>query len=121
MQAESKDPVNHPVAIPGGMRSRPPPLIVFQIALVFALLPLLALWPPASGPMLLVALPGAHEADLMNAALAGGGAVLGAGPVGGTMIVLGDRARIARRTARRGILILGAPFIGCTTQDGTGA
>ncbi|WP_375380416.1 hypothetical protein [uncultured Sphingomonas sp.] len=91
------------------------------MALVLALLPLLALWPPVSGPMLLVALPGAHEGDLMNAALAGGGAVLGAGPIGGTMIVLGDRARIARQTARRGILILNAPFVGCTTRGGTDA
>ena len=103
------------------MRSRLHPLILFQMAFVLALLPLLALWPPVSGPMLLVALPGAHDADLMNAALAGGGAVLGTGPVGGTMIILGDRARIARETARRHILILGAPFTGCTTQGGTGA
>ncbi len=103
------------------MELRLHPVMVFQMALVFALLPVFALWPPKSGPMMLVALPGTRDADLMNAALAGGVAVLGTGPFGGTLIVQGDRTAIERETAPRSILTLAAPFTGCSTSVGAGA
>ena len=86
-------------------------LIPAQIATATFGLVALTMWPPASGSMLLVPLDQDGGAAVQGA-LAGGAALLGAGPIPGSLVVVGDRARIAPQVAWN-IVILAAPPAGC--------
>lgn len=73
----------------------------------------LMLWPPVSGAMLVVPLGGGDPGLIARIALAGGAVLLEAGPLPGSMIVVGDRARIATRLTSWRIIIVAAPPAGC--------
>lgn len=72
----------------------------------------IALWPPQRGAMLMVPLSG-HVASVIDVAMTGGAGLLAAGPLPGSMVVMGDRAAIGRRALDRGILVLSAPRALC--------
>ncbi len=99
------------------MKLHPPPLwIPAQIAAATCGLAALTMWPPASGAMLL--LPLGHDGGAaVQGALAGRAALLGAGPFPGSLVVVGDRARIANHVAWN-IVILAAPPAGCSVDGG---
>lgn len=101
------------------MPIRSPALPVVLQAAAVAVAPLvLALWPPVSGPMMLVPLAGDTGA-VTRAALAGGARLLGSGPLPGSLVVMGDRAGIARRLGGWDVVITAAPPAGCGTLAGT--
>ena len=93
-------------------------LIPAQIATATFGLVALTVWPPESGSMLLVPL-GQDGGAAVQGALAGGAALLGAGPFPGSLVVVGDRARIAPRVAWN-IVIMAAPPAGCGVDSGAG-
>ncbi|WP_243644592.1 hypothetical protein [Sphingomonas sp. PP-CE-1A-559] len=93
-------------------------LIPAQIAAATFGLAVLTMWPPASGSMLVVPL-GQDGGAAMQGALAGGAALLGTGPFPGSLVVVGDRARIAPRVAWN-VVIMAAPPAGCGVDGGAG-
>ena len=93
-------------------------LIPAQIAAATCGLAALTIWPPASGAMLLVPL-GQDGGAAVRGALAARAALLGVGPFPGSLVVVGDRTRIARQVAWN-IVILAAPPAGCSTDSGVG-
>jgi hypothetical protein len=93
-------------------------LIPAQIATATFGLVVLTMWPPASGSMLVVPLVQDGGAA-MQGALAGGAALLGTGPFPGSLVVVGDRARIAPRVAWN-VVIMAAPPAGCGVDGGAG-
>ena len=98
----------------------PPNRMLVPAQIVAATFGLVALtmWPPASGSMLLVPL-GSDGGATVRGALAGGAALLGAGPFPGSLVVVGDRARIAPRVAWNTV-IMAAPPAGCGPSGGAG-
>jgi len=78
-------------------------------ALGMAAMPLV---PPERGTMLLIPVKG-HAADAMNLAVSGGAAVLGQGPLPGSLLIRGERARIGGRAWRGGMVLLAAPTALC--------
>lgn len=80
------------------------------VALVVA-----TMWPPVSGDMLLIPIGGADANRVARKAVAGGAALLGAGPFRGSMVVTGDRARIEHEIGSWDIVVLAAPPAGCRT------
>ncbi|WP_336969974.1 hypothetical protein [Sphingobium aromaticiconvertens] len=84
-----------------------------QIMLVLGGLALLALWPPASGRMLLVPLTATAQQSLVVAAVEGGARLIARGPVRRSMIVSGQRGQLMASLARHGIVAMVAPSGGC--------
>ena len=72
----------------------------------------MALWPPRSGAMMLVPL---HQnvASVATLARAGGAMLLGKGPFPGSLVVVGNRAQIARHIPTGDVLILASLPTGC--------
>lgn len=73
----------------------------------------LLLWPPVTGNLLVVPLFDPDANAVAKAAVAGGALLLGAGPLPGSMIVVGDRARVARHMKAWDMVIVAAPPGGC--------
>lgn len=95
-------------------------LIPAQAAVAVIALSTLAMWPPAAGRMLLVPLSGGDANAVARTAIAGGAALLGTGPFPGSLVVIGNRARLAR-IASWGLVIMAPPPAGCGGHDTTGA
>lgn len=72
--------------------------------------------PPVSGRMMLVPIGSPNAGSVATDALNGGALLLGAGPVSGSIIVLGDRSALQRAIAGRRVLILAAPPGGCGSE-----
>ena len=84
--------------------------IVSQTTLAVCGLAAAALAPPARGSLLAVPLGGASAADIVNLALAHGGSVEGRGPWGQTMVLWGERDRLASAMRASGVVLLaGSP------------
>ena len=88
-------------------------LIPAQVAIAIIAVVALAMWPPASGRMLLVQLTSADTNRVARVALAGNALLLGTGPFPGSMVVVGVRANIAHQIKTWKIVILAAPSAGC--------
>lgn len=73
----------------------------------------LPLWPPASGKLLLVPIGGGDANDMARIAIAGGAALIGAGPLPGSLVVAGDRASVAGRVPGFAALVVAAPAVAC--------
>jgi len=73
----------------------------------------MALWPPRSGAMLLVPLVHQNVGSVAMLARAGGAMLLGKGPFPGSLVVVGDRAQIARQIRTGDVLILASLPTGC--------
>lgn len=95
-------------ALPERLRAAALPMI--QLLLVAGSFLFLALMPPVRGEMLLVPLHGGVSAQRL--AFESGAVVLGLGRYGG-VVVRGDRAELARRLLRAGVLPLAAPRLLC--------
>ena len=95
------------------MKTRATSTVFFQAtAIVFAFIGM-ALWPPRTGPLLLVPLLQQDTGTVVTLARAGGAMLLGTGPLPGSLIVSGDRLRIARLIHRWDVIILASPSAGC--------
>jgi hypothetical protein len=91
------------------------PIIVGQAAIAAAALMALAFAPPAHGRMLVVPIDGEPvDRQLVRNAHA---TVLVQGPLPGSWIVEGQRARLARSFSSKGIIILAAPHAICADQQ----
>ena len=90
-------------------------LAAMQIAAAVVALVALPLWPPSSGELLLVPLPGSDPHAMVGAALAAGARLLGTGPFPNSLVVVGDRSGIAGRVSPWRVLITAAPPAGCGT------
>jgi hypothetical protein len=76
-----------------------------------------AMWPPSSGRLLLVPLLDGDRNMVAGIALAGGAMLLGPGPFPGSLVVIGDRSRLARRITGWTIVMTAAPPAGCGLGD----
>lgn len=88
-------------------RPRSQGIIAVQLTVTAAALGLAAL-PPANGPMLVVPVTGSA-----TAAFAGGGKLLGAGLMPGTLVVSGDRAVLLPHLLRHGAFAIAASARSC--------
>jgi len=79
--------------------------VVGQCALVLAGMTTLALWPPRQGAMVLVPAAGS-AAGPINVALAAGASIVRAGPVAGSVVVIGERTRILDRARASGLSLV---------------
>ncbi|PKP93456.1 MAG: hypothetical protein CVT77_05640 [Alphaproteobacteria bacterium HGW-Alphaproteobacteria-16] len=87
--------------------------ILAQISVAVSGLVLIAFYPPAHGPMLLIALDGRDGARLAGAAIATGAQLRGRGPMANMLIVDGDRARLMTAMTHQGTLVIAAPASWC--------
>ena len=88
-------------------------MVAGQIGAVVLGLGVLALAPPAEGRMLLVPLAG-HSGGMIAAAARQGARLVATGPLPASIVVEGDRARLAAPMRAAGVLLLAAPAAGCT-------
>jgi hypothetical protein len=93
--------------------SHPYRLVLFQGAAVVMLLGGSVLMPPAEGAMLLVPLTPKRIATAVDLALDHGARIGGLGPLPGTLIVRGKRARLFGPLLAQGIVAVAAPAIWC--------
>lgn len=91
------------------------PLLLLQATAAATACAALTLWPPSSGKLLLVPLGGESIGEVAEVALAGGAPLLGRGPFPGSLIVVGERANVARQINSWSIIIMAAPPAGCGT------
>lgn len=86
------------------------PSLAGQLAVFAGLIGTIALAPPAEGPMLLVPLLPGHAGSVaaLNLALGSGATLLAAGPLSGSLIVRGNRARLLGPLLASGTLVLAA-------------
>ncbi|SNS56202.1 hypothetical protein SAMN06295912_10941 [Sphingomonas laterariae] len=87
------------------------PILAMQLAIAAAALAIIALAPPARGPMLLVPVTPAAATELAALAVASGSRLIAQGPLPGSLIVDGDA--LAGALIGHGILTLAAPRSGC--------
>ncbi|QIG78334.1 hypothetical protein [Stakelama tenebrarum] len=74
---------------------------------------LIAIAPPSRGVMLLVPV-GAGQGTSARVAAAAGARILGAGPVHGSLYVLGTRNLIIPNAAASGTMVFGGRYVGCS-------
>lgn len=87
-----------------------PSLLTTQAALALTALPVLATWPPARGPILLVPVTAEASRTLAARALNGSARLLARGPLPGSLVVDGTRARLR---AVPGTLLFSAANTAC--------
>ncbi len=95
----------------------PPPRLMLpaQITATFAAILIVIFTPPASGRLLLVPIGGGDPGPVAVRALHGGALLLGAGPLSGSIVVVGERSAVAKAIGGAAIMILAAPSGGCTS------
>ncbi|KQT35253.1 hypothetical protein ASG29_03865 [Sphingomonas sp. Leaf412] len=77
----------------------------------------LPMWPPAAGKLLLVPITGGNANDMARIAVAGGAALVGAGPLPGSLVIAGDRAMVMRATPPFAAVAIAAPAVACGSQN----
>lgn len=87
--------------------------LVAQLLLALAGLAAFAFAPPARGPILLLPLTAKARADLPGIAVGSGARLVGQGPIAGSLVVRGERARLGSALLRRGIVTIAAPAMLC--------
>jgi hypothetical protein len=88
-----------------------------QVTAGIAALAVMSLYPPAEGRILLVPVLD-HDVNVTaRLALSSGAALLGEGPLPGSLVVVGSRARMARVIHPWQMLMLAAPPAGCGTPS----
>lgn len=73
----------------------------------------LSLFPPASGPIALVALDGRDAGRLVGDAVDHGGTPIGRGPLSNILLVEARRDQVALPLLKRGVLAIAAPRSWC--------
>lgn len=86
--------------------------LLLQLCLV-APAPLLAWAPLGEGPAIVLPLVPATPGATLSALRESGGRLVGVGPVPGSVIVMGERPRLAAAALSWGALALAAPSQGC--------
>lgn len=99
---------------------RPAPAILAQAAAAMAAMLALALWPPVSGKLLLVPIAGGDANAMARIARSGGAALIGAGPLPGSLVVVGDRAAVVAHLPLFTALVMAAPAAACGTAAAPG-
>ncbi|WCT75390.1 hypothetical protein PQ455_04820 [Sphingomonas naphthae] len=89
-------------------------MVAGQIGAVVLGLGALTLAPPARGQFLLVPVTG-HGAAMIAVAAGHGARLVGLGPLPASIVVEGDRDRLAAPLRAEGVLMLAAPATGCRT------
>ena len=89
-----------------------------QGAVLFASVALATLVPPAEGEALLVPLGAGAAARIAPLALAHGSRLVARGPLPGSLVVEGSRARLWITLLRAGIVMTAAPPVGCGERAG---
>ncbi len=84
-----------------------------QFGFALCLVPALVLAPPAHGRILLVPLMPGSGVHLAADVLARGARLVAPGPIGGSLIVDGDRDRIVAGLLRRGVVPVSATVLDC--------
>lgn len=92
---------------------RPGPAIFAQATAAIIAMLALPMWPPASGAMLLVPVTGGDANDMARIALEGGAALIGPGPLPGSLVVRGDRAAIVAHIPDVAAIVVAAPATAC--------
>jgi hypothetical protein len=93
-------------------------MVAGQVGLVSIGLSFMAFAAPARGEMLLVPLSAGARDHMAAAVIAEGALLVGNGPIAGTMVVRGERGRIAAPMWRRGVLVVAAPALTCGERAG---
>ncbi|MFK3891540.1 hypothetical protein [Sphingomonas sp. NPDC079357] len=88
-------------------------LLVAQASAGVAALAVMSLYPPAEGRILLVPMVDRDVNATARVALSAGATLLGAGPLRGSLVVVGSRARLAAQRRPWRMLMLAAPPAGC--------
>ena len=88
-------------------------LLVAQAGAGVAALAVMSLYPPAEGRILLVPVIDRDVNATARLAFASGARLLGAGPLRGSLVVVGNRARLAAHSQPWRVLMLAAPPAGC--------
>ncbi|MDP1026896.1 hypothetical protein Q5H91_06705 [Sphingomonas sp. KR1UV-12] len=88
-------------------------MIVVQVSLAILGLLMLALWPPASGRILLVPVDGSDANSVLIGASAGDARILGPGALPRSLVVIGNRAQIAAHFHPWSVLMLAPTPSGC--------
>lgn len=88
-------------------------LIVAQCAIALVGLVVLALTPPATGRMLIVPLLGGNGGSAVRLAIDHGASLVAAGPFSGSVVIMGDRARLEPAAWSAGMMMVAAPPSGC--------
>jgi hypothetical protein len=89
--------------------------VLVQTAIALGLFIALAIAPPERGALLILPLEGQSQAELAALAVGHGASLLRRGPIGSSLIVFGDRSRLAWSLARVGVLTLNGGAAGCGT------
>ena len=97
---------------------RPGPAILAQAAAAAAAMLALPMWPPASGKLLLVPISGGDANDMARIAVDGGAALIGAGPLPGSLVVSGDRATLLAHIPAAAAIVMAAPATACGSSVG---
>ncbi|MHA6722588.1 hypothetical protein [Sphingomonas sp. RS2018] len=88
-----------------------------QAMLVGATIMAAAIAPPARGRMLVVPMWTAGEGDAVRIALGNGALLLDRGPIARSIVVDGDRTRLAGPLVAAGMALTSAPSGGCGRQE----
>lgn len=102
--------------MPCSPRLRTLVLPLVQAALVGSILLALPFAPPKGGRMLLIPIGPGSTARLLSDAVAGGARLIDRGPIAGSIVVEGQRLRLA--AALGSVIILAAPQSGCGSAGG---
>lgn len=86
-------------------------IVALQCAIVGIVLAAAALYPPASGRLLLVPLMPGSGHHMLARAVNAGASLVGPGPLPHSFVVLGKRDAIA--ASLKGVIIVAAPPAGC--------
>ncbi|VXC66780.1 hypothetical protein [Sphingomonas sp. 8AM] len=92
-------------------------LLVTQASVGVIALAIMSLYPPTEGRILLIPIVDRDVNATARLALSSGAALLGAGPLRGSLVVVGNRARLAAQLRPWRILMLAAPPAGCGTPS----
>jgi hypothetical protein len=93
--------------------ARPHFWIAAQALIAAAAVPFLALVPPAQGKMMIVSLSGQSAGEIAAWASREGLAIIGQGPLAGSLVVRTEGGTLADKALRHGGIVVAAPATGC--------
>lgn len=84
-----------------------------QLAVVAGAIAAIGLTPPATGKILLIPIQGQAVHGIASDAVHHGAMIVGRGPTTGSLVVYGDRDRLAPSMLRHGVAVIAAPDTSC--------
>jgi hypothetical protein len=98
--------------VQGLSRSRASVLLIQLLAIAGAV-GAMAAAPPAHGRMMLVPLSAQAARGMVAMAVDGGAALIGPGPLPGSLVIEGQRAALFQALIKHGVALVAAPATGC--------